>query len=261
MRKSTAWSGNRSGCSAIRRSTSNAVSILRRISVSVVSFLLEPRFHQRTVPLLLAREILAEYICVRRRSVNRHPSGRTGPPGHYHFDDRARRVILPAAVATYRGGTSWHIWYWPCSPSPSSRRSERVWPCIRLATSWQAAHRPAAWRAVRTITKRTIGPAKGMRRATTTRRSGPTRPPTTHSRLARVRSRITTRPAITTTRRPSTTTMEPRASRTKRVILPGSATPTRTKRRTTEFRPSALSFPTEHDATVDILSSCEFNTS
>src|SRR5256885_2269580 len=193
MRKSTAWSGNRSGCSAIRRSTSNAVSILRRISVSVVSFLLEPRFHQRTVPLPLAREILAEYICVRRRSVNRHPLGRTGPPGHYHFDDRARRVILPADVTPYRGGTSWHIWYWPCSPSPSFRRSERVWPCIRPATSWQAPHRPAAWRAVRTITKRTIRPAKGMRRATTTRRSGPTRPPTTHSRPDKGESRRTTK--------------------------------------------------------------------
>src|SRR5437660_12361904 len=44
--------------------------------------------------------------------------------------------------------------------------------------------------------------------------------------------------------------MEPRASRTKPVILPGSATPTRTKRRTTEVRPSALSFPTEREVTI-----------
>src|SRR2546426_3608496 len=183
------------------------------------------------------------------------------PRRRYHFDDRARRVIPPAAVAPAQGGPSWHIWYWPCSPSPSCRRSERVWPCIRPATSWQAVHRPAAWRAVRTITKPTIRPGKGTRPATTTRRSGQTRPPTTHSHPARVRSRITTRPAITTTRRRSTTTMEPRASRTKPVILPGSATPTRMKRRTIEFRPSALSFPTERDATMDILPSCEFNTS
>src|SRR5881396_742118 len=59
MRKSTAWSGNRSGCSATRPRNSNAVSILRRISLSVLSFLLEHRFHQRAVLLPVAREILA----------------------------------------------------------------------------------------------------------------------------------------------------------------------------------------------------------
>src|SRR2546427_10397145 len=166
------------------------------------------------------------------------------PRRRYHFDDRARRVIPPAAVAPAQGGPSWHIWYWPCSPSPSCRRWERVWPCIKRALVRPSSRRTMAGPAVTTITRRMnrTRPANGTRPVTTTRhgiktrRAKSTRPPNTPGHLVRARSGTTTRPVITTTRRPTMRTTGPPASRASPALIRRWATPTRTKRRTTSKR-------------------------
>src|SRR3989475_5171693 len=98
------------------------------------------------------------------------------PRRRYHFDDRARRVIPPAAVAPAQGGPSWHIWYWPCPPSPSCRRSERVWPCIKRALVRPSSRRTMAGPSGQTIKKRIDRnrTANGKRPANTTRQASKT---------------------------------------------------------------------------------------